>query len=144
MHDVVSGCFCQQVCLLASQQGNYSSLFYRSNLPLELVNNGNGFVKFKFFQTNPNLTDEGEEIKAISLDMSNDFVATSEEILLGKLKYTFSMNSEILYYFCLLFSCLLIQVNIQCTVHSKVIIKLLIMSILRKRKKFFNNVWIEF
>jgi len=33
--------------------GKYSGLFYGGNLPLELVNNSNGFVKYQSYQTNP-------------------------------------------------------------------------------------------
>ena len=38
--------------------GKYSGLFYGGNLPLELVNNSNGFVKYQSYQTNSNLINQ--------------------------------------------------------------------------------------
>jgi hypothetical protein len=79
------GCFYQQVCLLASQQGNYAGLSHRCTLTRELVNNGNGFVKYKSYQTNLNLISQRETIDTIFLDISNDFDTTSHEIFHSKL-----------------------------------------------------------
>lgn len=85
LEGVTLACFCQWVCFLASQQRKYLGLFYGSNLPLELVNNSNGFIKYKFYQMNLNLISQGKAIDAIFLDMSNDFGATSHDIFLSKL-----------------------------------------------------------
>lgn len=71
-------------CLLASQQGKYSGLFYGGNLPLELVNNNNSFIKYKSYQTNLNLINQGKAVDAIFLDRSNDFGATAHDIFLSK------------------------------------------------------------
>lgn len=73
-------------CLLASQQGKYSGLFYEGNLPLELVNNSSDFIKYKSYQTNLNLINQGKAIDAVFRYMSNDFGATANDIFLGNLR----------------------------------------------------------